>query len=208
MDLLTTDAYARTPDRQTLSRHNLSSVSVQHFVAWQRGLALSGAGLARSQARAVDSGVEGVSPERSPTTPSRHGYAPERNRPAAPNEWEAGLSRRHALRKRNEMKQHKKKRSVARTREGKPTARDGFWEAASSSTGTSSPVSEVTIRGSGHPVRRAMAAVMDSWRSATDDTRVRIQNPWRWIGWTCFGLAAGFGCVMLMKGWKDVACRL
>jgi hypothetical protein len=196
--MLATGANERRIDRQTLSRHNLRSVSVQHFMAWQRGLALS-----------TDSGVEEPSPETSP---------PKRIRPSArpkplssfapvPNEWEAGLSRRHAARKRSESQRHKKKRSIAHGREVKRAGRGVIWDASSTSSEVT-PLSEDTIYMTEHPVRRAVAAVIDGWRSAADDTRVRIQNPWKWIGWTCLGLAAGLGCAMLVKGLKHQSMLL
>lgn len=194
--MLATGSSERRIDRQTLSRHNLRSVSVQHFMAWQRGLALS-----------TDSGVEQPSPETSPSQRIRSSAKPLGSLAPVPNEWEAGLSRRHAARKRNESQRHKKKRSIAHGREVKRTRRGVIWDASSTSSEVS-PLSEDTIRTTEHPVRRAVAAVIDGWRSAADDTRVRIQNPWKWIGWTCLGLAAGLGCAMLVKGLKHQSMLL
>lgn len=207
--MLTMDPVSRPSDRQTLSRHNLGSVSVHHFMAWKRGLAFSGTGFAPHLPRAVDSGVEEPSPEQSPAATMRPLHDSGKSHPSATNEWEAGLSRRHALRKRHEQKQHRKNRSVARARGVKAKSGNVYGDAiSSSSTGRDSPASEETICTPRHPVRRAVAAVLDSWRSAADDTRVKIREPWKWIGWTCFGLAAGLGCVMLAKGWKDGSLRL
>jgi hypothetical protein len=188
--MLATGSSERRIDRQMLSRHNLRSVSVQHFMAWQRGLALS-----------TDLGVEQPSTETSPSQRIRSSGKPLGSFAPVPNEWEAGLSRRHAARKRNESQRHKKKRSIAHGREGKRIRRGVIWDASSTSSEVS-PLSEDTIHTTEHPLRRAVAAVIDGWRSAADDTRVRIQNPWKWIGWTCLGLAAGLGCAMLVKGLK------
>jgi hypothetical protein len=208
LNLLRGNTCERLSSRQFLSRTNMRSVGVQHFLAWQRGLAL----LDHSSVTPLTSQILGgkAGPIR-PVRPSSSSLQTRRSPPelvrentATPNEWEAGLSRRHAFRKRNETQQHRKKRSGSSSRRTVPPKRDLFWDASSSSEDNPRTSRRGLTSGScEHPFRNVVRIVLRQFGPGTGGSDLNpFQGRWNWVGMTCLGLAIGFGCAWLSKEWR------
>ena len=214
--MLRSDQSDRRPDRQTLSRDNIRSVAVLHFLAWQRGLSLvnqsagtphtSQAIQGETRPAQMASGNE-ISPHSCDARPevgrSSHSNA------ATSNEWEAGLSRRHAFRRRNETRQHRKKRSIYSKGRDTSGKRELFWTPSSSSEDTPTLSRHGHVSSVRHPVRAAIGDMIRKYGLASGiSTPVPFRNPWTWMGVTCLGLAVGFGCAWFTKVWEMTSIRL
>jgi hypothetical protein len=215
--MLRSDQSDRRSDRQTLSRANIRSVAVLHFLAWQRGLSFTNQSaetpymsqtIQRETRPAQMASASETSPHSSDAKPGAARSA--RHDTATPNEWEAGLSRRHAFRRRNETRQHRKKRSIYSRERDTSGKRDLFWTPSSSSEDTPTLSRHGTVSNSRrHPVRAAIGDMMRKYGLGSGiNTSVPLRNPWTWMGVTCIGLAVGFGCAWFTKVWEMTSTRL
>ena len=214
--MLRSDQAGRQPDRQTLSRANIRSVDVQHFLAWQRGRSFTNLSVETphmSQAiqketqPAQTASVNEMSPD--PPDTRRGAERSARNNTATSNEWEAGLSRRHAFRRRNETRQHRKKRSIQSRGRGTSGKRDLFWTPSSSSEDTPTLSRSTVPDLRTHPVRIAIGDMMRRFGlSKNISPPTPLRDPWTWMGVTCIGLAVGFGCAYFTGVWNMPSIRL
>lgn len=215
----------RTSESHVLTRQNIHSVTVEYFLAWQKGFVslrpTTQTTPLHHSLPTMDSGHQ----RSAPVDLHQSSYTSARPSSAA-REWEANTSRRHALLKRNKLKRESDRcqaSSPPNDDEKAGVSRKGlFWDASSSSEGVSARRRKVrrsrvpspspplpkepcekpsTSSPPLPPLRTALANVFKVFLGNNDGPTSIFKASWSVIGWTCLGLAAGLGCVWLSTSW-------
>jgi hypothetical protein len=210
VNLLRSPRTGTKTERYVLSRENIRSIGIQHFLAWRRSINANETPIQKDRKALIPhSETRRQIPLDSSATSAELKAIPTlaRETAAAKVEWEAGLSRRHAVKKRNDLKRRMKRRMGSRhdlenLRRGVP------WDTSSIEGGMDDfpkdlPVSEP----SNTLVREALHTVIWSfWRR--DEHTLKGRTSWGWLGLTCLGFAAGIGCLWLSAEFGSRLARM